>query len=181
MKPNTDLVPERIEFESDGVIDSLTHALAPARFQDILATELSKAFRSGEKITMVSAKCRLFGSFEEKLGNDSGMNNDPTLKRDLLKIESFNKVSRKNEIEEELKSFAETISGLLRSGDEIGRLSEDGFWILIHGEGAAAQRAVRRFGESINQESWELQICESENSDSVKNLLRRMDAIHFTK
>ena len=158
MKAKAEVNPRRVEFESDGLVDSLTHALAPARFQEILQSELSKADRAHLKIAVISAKNKSF----EISSHDSEKN-------------------RTKEVEVELKCFAEIVSSLLRSGDEIGRISEDGFWILIHGDRQAAERAIGRFTELIHQADWHLNICESESGESIKNLLRRVDLIHFAK
>ena len=152
-----------IEFSSDGVSDSLTDALAPARFHEYLTGELSMANREKRTITLISLRISMSSIRPE----------DPKLAE---AIES---------IHQNLKLLSTTIRRLLRGGDQIGRISEDGFWILIRGDTSAAEIACERFmhavGESTWREMWQIRYCESEVGEEIRNLLRRMDQIHFTK
>jgi len=88
-------------------------------------------------------------------------------------------------IHQNLKLLSINIRRLLRGGDQICRISEDGFWILIRGDISAAEIACERFmhevGESTWREMWQIRYCESEVGEEIRNLLRRMDQIHFTK
>jgi len=88
-------------------------------------------------------------------------------------------------IHQNLKLLSTNIRRLLRGGDQIGRISEDGFWILIRGDINAAEIACERYmrevGESTWREMWRIRYCESEVGEEIRNLLRRMDQIHFTK
>ena len=158
-----------IEFSSDGVSDSLTDALAPARFHEYLTGELSMANRELRTITLISLRISMDSIRQEPL--DSGEKQKP-----IREVES---------IHQNLKLLSTSIRRLLRGGDQIGRISEDGFWILIRGDISAAEIACERFmrevGESTWREMWRIRYCESEVGEDIRNLLRRMDQIHFTK
>jgi len=158
-----------IEFSSDGVTDSLTDALAPARFHEYLIGELSMANREQRTITLISLRILIDSMRQEPL--DSGEKQGPA-----GEVES---------IHQNLKHLSTTIHRLLRGGDQIGRISEDGFWILIRGDINAAEIACERFmqevGESTWREMWRIRYCESDVDEDIRNLLRRVDQIHFTK
>ena len=144
----------RIELASDGLVDSLTQALAPARFLEILRTELSMAAREGRKITLISARLREIPSSDENTVDHA----------ELI-----------------LYRFAQDLQKKLRAGDHCGRISEMGFWIMVRGDEEAARKAAPRLINREDEELWRFEFCESEVGESIKNLLRRMDAIHFTK
>ena len=137
-----------IEFESDGVWDSLTGALAPARFQEILEDEIAIAVREGRRITLISLHLNLQSDV------------------DLLAA---------------LKEFATALSPLMRRGDYLARISEYGFWILIRGDVEAAKIGFARVAKEIDVSIWRVHFCEAEVGEEMKNLLRRMDLIHFAK
>jgi len=144
----------RIELASDGLVDSLTQALAPARFLEILRTELSMAAREGRKITLISARLREIPSSDENAVDHA----------ELI-----------------LYRFAQDLQTNFRGGEHCGRISEMGFWIMVRGDEEAARKAAPRLINREDEELWRFEFCESEVGESIKNLLRRMDAIHFTK
>jgi GGDEF domain-containing protein len=149
---------ERIEFISDGERDLLTDALAPSRFLSYLKSELSIARRERRAITVVSV--RAMGDLSVGSNSVSG------------------------ELELKLKKFVEVVAPLLRAGDHLGRISEDGFWMLIRGNRIDAEKALHRFSGTLadlNEGEWRIRYCESELEDQIENLLRRVDAIHFAK
>ncbi len=146
-----------LELQSDGLFDSLTGALAPERFLEILASELRMASREHRQITLISIRLS-----EEQLTRQID-------EQELL-----------------LTQLAGKIRDQLRAGDYCARISETGFWILIRGDGESARKAAPRLiGQStdglVNELLWRVEFCESESGENIKNLLRRMDAIHFTK
>jgi GGDEF domain-containing protein len=161
-----------IEFLSDGVNDSLTDALAPARFHEYLTGELSMANRERRTITLISLR---LASISLRLAS-------PASPGDSMRSAPYDSAEK---IHHELKILSSDIRRLLRGGDQIGRISEDGFWILIRGDLNAAEIASHRFmrevGESTWREKWRVRYCESEVGEEIKSLLRRMDQIHFTK
>ena len=161
-RAQADSAPKRLELRSDGLVDSLTGAMAPERFLEILTNELRMAAREARLITLISIR------LNEHLNSDL----QPT-----------------GQIEEQellLTQLASAIQSQLRAGDHCARISESGFWILIRGDGDSARRAAPRLlsqsTAGVGDEAlWRVEFCESEAGESVKNLLRRMDAIHFTK
>lgn len=161
MKKKSESEAERIEFESDGRIDSLTHALAPASFQDLLANEFSISKREGRVITLISV--RLLDFPRANLARD---------------------VHDADEDIDQLKKFVESTAPVLRTGDAIGRISEDGFWILIRGDRKSAEKARERFSEVVDASQWRWEYCASqvrEVGEDFRAFLRRMDSVHFTK
>jgi len=85
-----------------------------------------------------------------------------------------------SEVEDALILFATSTASLLRTGDQCGRISEYGFWILLRGDQESSRVAAERFLAPHNADQWIIDYCESEPGEDIKNLLRRMDAIHFT-
>ena len=148
---------EKLELTNDGAVDALTGAVAPERFLAILTNELRMAARERRVITLISIRL-MEQQLEESIEEQA-----------LLLIR-----------------LASEIRPRLRAGDYCARISESGFWILIRGDGESARKAAPRLiGEAnlgVAQEGrWRVEFCESEAGESVKNLLRRMDAIHFAK
>ena len=84
-------------------------------------------------------------------------------------------------VEDSLILFAASTASLLRTGDQCGRISEFGFWILLRGDQKSSMIAAERFFAPHDDQQWNIHYCESEVGEDIKNLLRRMDAIHFTK
>ena len=84
-------------------------------------------------------------------------------------------------VEDSLILFAASTASLLRTGDQCGRISEFGFWILLRGDQESSLIAAERFFAPHDEQQWSIDYCESEVGEDIKNLLRRMDAIHFTK
>jgi hypothetical protein len=52
---------------------------------------------------------------------------------------------------------------------------------MVRGDEEAARKAAPRLINREDEELWRIEFCESESGENIKNLLRRMDAIHFTK
>ena len=104
---------------------------------------------------------------------------------DSIRLEDRESAEAIESIHQNLKLLSTNIRRLLRRGDQIGRISEDGFWILIRGNKSAAEiasdRFMRQVGESMWREMRQVSYCESEVGEEIRNLLRRMDQIHFTK
>jgi len=169
-----------IEFSSDGVRDSLTGALAPARFNELLQSELAMANRDQRLITVLSLRLK-------NISTKTSVQRD----RDL--------------IHQLLKSMADHLSPLLRSGDQLCRISEDGFWILMRAHLSDATTASKRLfpngfevdpglsssaslassaspstSRSLDQGVWRLQYCESEPGESLSSWIQRIDHCHFS-
>lgn len=158
MKPNGEKrsveqrLQQLIEFASDGERDSLTGVLAPARFLEIVASELQISRRESRKITLISIKC-------------------------ICKVERGGATL----IEGLLLNFAQVATALMRRGDRCGRVAEDGFWILIRGDRSSADRFIARLFTELDETDWSTESIEIDEADDMKNLLRKMDLIHFTK
>jgi GGDEF domain-containing protein len=136
--------------------------MAPERFLEILTNELRMAAREDRLITLISI--RLIDHH-----NSDHQPNEQIEEQELL-----------------LTRLASAIQSQLRAGDHCARISETGFWILIRGDGDSARKAAPRLigqsGLGVGDEALlRVELCESEAGESVKNLLRRMDAIHFTR
>ena len=84
-----------------------------------------------------------------------------------------------DEIEVLLYNFADHLLSQLRAGDHCGRISESGFWAMIRGDEESARRAAPRLMSDADEALWQIDFCESEDRETIKNLLRRMDALHF--
>lgn len=141
-----------IEFASDGERDSLTGVLAPARFLEFVASELQISRRESRKITLISIRC-------------------------ICKVERGGVTL----IEGLLVNFARVAAALMRRGDRCGRVAEDGFWILIRGDRSSADRFIARIFMELDEKDWSTESIEKAEADDMKNLLRKMDLIHFTK
>ena len=162
----------RVEFESDGVSDSLTGVLAPARFLSILRNELHVAAREKRAVTVISIRLT---AMQPSASHSTELLADP--------LRGASDVSLHEEL---LKSFAHQLSTLIRSGDYCARISEDGFWLFTRGDIRSAQIATTRYLFDLDPADWSLAFYESmagqsDTGESMRQLLQRMDALHFTK
>ncbi len=142
-------ITERVEFESDGLRDSLTGTLAPARFMELLEQEIQVADREKRSITIISLRLASCGHHAERDG-------------------------------ELLKSLASHLVRVIRTGDHCARMAEDGFWVIARGDRSAAEIAVSRYLNELEPEQWRVEICEVLDGEKRRNLLRRIDALHFS-
>ena len=103
-----------IEFESDGIADSLTSSMAPALFHENLKREISTADREGRELTIVSV---------------------------LVDPENYLSAG---EYQESLVALAFALEKNLRGGDFFARISDCGFWILLRTDEETAAAVVDR-------------------------------------
>ena len=103
-----------IEFESDGIADSLTSSMAPALFHENLKREISTADREGRELTIVSV---------------------------LVDPENYLSAG---EYQESLVALAFALEKNLRGGDFFARVSDCGFWILLRTDEVSAQGVIDR-------------------------------------
>ena len=89
-----------LEFQSDGVTDSLTSSMAPALFHENLKREVATAGREGRELTLVS-----------------------------ITVQPDNFLSC-GEFQESLIALAFHLEKGLRGGDFFARISDCGFWIF---------------------------------------------------
>ena len=90
-----------IEFQSDGLRDSLTQAMSPELFHQNLKREIASAKRGGDELVIVSLR---------------------------LAPKGFPSVAA---FQEALIKIAFALSSGLRGDDFFGRLSDAGFWLLL--------------------------------------------------
>jgi len=103
-----------IEFESDGIADSLTSSMAPALFHENLKREISTADREGRELTIVSV---------------------------LVDPENYLSAG---EYQESLIALAFALEKNLRGGDFFARISDCGFWILLRTNEETAESVINR-------------------------------------
>jgi GGDEF domain-containing protein len=167
----------RVEFESDGVRDSLTGVLAPASFLEILGNELHVAAREKRAVTVISIRLTAM----QPVLTQTSASHRAEIPTDPIKYQSDVAL-----YEELLKSFAHQLSTLIRRGDYCARIAEDGFWVLTRGDICSAQIATKRYLLELDPMDWSLayhqsNAGQSDTAESMRQLLQRMDALHFTK
>ena len=102
--PLSDQDVRAIEFENDGVTDSLTGVMSPSLFHENLKREISRAGRQDYDLAVISIS---------------------------IKPRNFQSVSL---LQEELIKIANTLREQLRGGDFFTRISDLGFWALLQVE-----------------------------------------------
>jgi hypothetical protein len=142
-----------IEFHNNGVIDSLTHAPAPAVFLEILKREHARYSRSAQPISVISLSIQL----------GTPPKNDYSLEQRL--IDMTRRIRRE-----------------MRSDETFCRISECGFWVVINGNfddaEAVAQRIVKYVG-SENAQTWRIIVSECVPGLSCDDWIRELDRVHF--
>jgi GGDEF domain-containing protein len=103
-----------LEFQSDGVTDSLTSSMAPALFHENLKREVATAGREGRELTLVS-----------------------------ITVQPDNFLSC-GEFQESLIALAFHLEKGLRGGDFFARISDCGFWILLRTDEEKAKGVIDR-------------------------------------
>ncbi len=103
-----------LEFQSDGVTDSLTSSMAPALFHENLKREVATAGREGRELTLVS-----------------------------ITVQPDNFLSC-GEYQESLIALAFQLEKGLRGGDFFARISDCGFWILLRTDEEKAKGVIDR-------------------------------------
>jgi GGDEF domain-containing protein len=119
-----------LEFENNGIADSLTGTNAPAVFVQNLYRAVSVANRNHISLSVLTIKY-----YETEVLRNSKSN------KDLSKIQI--------EMEQELLAGSRAISASLRGGDFFGRMAIDGFWICLQSNRENAFLAATRFEAQI--------------------------------
>ena len=109
-----------IYFVNNGEIDLLTGAMAPERFNQILARDLQLADRNLTQLSIIYAKLNI-----GMLLNNKFSNNQTQL--------DFNKII--SDLEAELVRVAFLLKNVFRQSDCICRVHQIGFWIFLVGSG----------------------------------------------
>jgi len=103
-----------LEFQSDGLVDSLTLSMSPALFYENLAREVATAQRESRDLTIASIS---------------------------LNPKGFKGAA---EFQEALIEIAFSIKNGLRGGDFFARISDCGFWIFLRTDEAGASKVLTR-------------------------------------
>jgi GGDEF domain-containing protein len=103
-----------VEFQSDGVADSLTLTMAPALFHENLKREIANAKRENRDLAVLSI---------------------------VLRPDRFTTVA---EFQEGLIALAFALRTSLRGGDFFARISDCGFWVLLRTAELDADLIVKR-------------------------------------
>ena len=114
--PLSDQDVSAIEFENDGVTDSLTGVMSPSLFHENLKREISRAGRQDHGLAVISIS---------------------------VKPRNFQSVSL---LQEELIRIADTLREQLRGGDFFTRISDLGFWALLRADESETDAVIHRLG-----------------------------------
>ena len=114
--PLSDQDVSAIEFENDGVTDSLTGVMSPSLFHENLKREISRAGRQDYDLAVISIS---------------------------IKPRNFQSVSL---LQEELIKIANTLCEQLRGGDFFTRISDLGFWVLLQVDESETDAVIHRLG-----------------------------------
>jgi len=114
--PLSDQDVSAIEFENDGITDSLTGVMAPSLFHENLKREISRAGRQDYDLAVISIS---------------------------VKPRNFQSVSL---LQEELIKIADTLREQLRGGDFFTRISDLGFWALLQADESETDAVIHRLG-----------------------------------
>jgi GGDEF domain-containing protein len=103
-----------IEFQSDGVSDSLTETMSPGLFHENLQREIAAAKRDGRELAVLAL---------------------------ALKPDNFNSAAA---FQEALIEIAFALRTGLRGGDFFARIADRGFWVLLRTSETHGQTVVNR-------------------------------------
>ena len=143
----------KIEFANNGVVDSLTGGSAPNVFRLNLKQATSNADRNGEPLTILTVR----------------------IHEESLKIKSLDSAKF---IETSLISLAKVIKKNTRGGDFFSRISELGFWILLHGDKLSGVMAKKRLIQNSELEI-QTQLYSRLNSMSGEKWIKEIDSEYF--
>jgi GGDEF domain-containing protein len=137
-----------IEFTSDARRDSLTLSISPELFHENLLREIAASKRSGQELTIVSL---------------------------VLRVERFSSVAL---FQEALIEIAYSLRHELRGEDFFARISDTGFWLLLHARGDETPAIIERLKLPHHQE---LSISSvARERLEYKEWIKKVDQIHFT-
>ena len=173
-----------IEFQNDGVIDSLTATHAPAHFFQLLERESSIAERSGSALLLLSIRLDLEKYFEE-VSKESETNR--ATNGGSKEDERFSPVEAVAKIERHIIAMAEALKSHLRAGDFFTRYSDTGYLVLIRGSQIEFHLVEKRMQEVIatvellldKKGVWKLASLIREKGEERLHLVERIDRIHF--
>ena len=167
-----------IQFENDGVIDSLTESMAPAQFFNALLREERIARRSGAEILILSVRLHTQLLLDSLFAPDANR----------VENERFSPEEAIACIEQEILKVSLLLADSLRAGDFFTRFSDIGFLILIRGSKLEFELATSRFREVVNveiangadeQPLWEVASLVKERDETTSHVKSRIDRLHF--
>ena len=103
-----------IEFQSDGLTDSLTQTMSPAIFHEALKREIASAKRDERELAVLALS---------------------------LENQAFTTVAQ---FQEALIQIAFALRMGLRGGDFFARISDNGFWVLLRTDEVNVEAIVKR-------------------------------------
>lgn len=152
----------QIEFGNDGLIDSLTHVMAPALFYQNFQREISAVDRQGGNISAISF---------------------------WLAPEQNGKSIEPAHLEEEIIKLGSQISANLRGDEFLTRIFEKGFLIAIRGDESEAKLALLRICARVEEHlkaGWILGELKIQSfilgrnaKESLLDFLDRIDEVQF--
>jgi len=114
--PLSDQDVSAIEFENDGITDSLTGVMSPSLFHENLKREIARAGRQDHDLAVISIS---------------------------VQPRNFHSVSL---LQKELIRIADTLREQLRGGDFFTRISDLGFWALLRADESETDAVIHRLG-----------------------------------
>ena len=160
-----------IEFQNNGVSDSLTGAPAPKIFFDNLAREISKSLRKSQSISIITIKLLPEGSDFKK----------------SKKLTIQNKNQNNQKFEKNLALVNNCIKSNMRGSDFYSRIAENGFWLCVQGDLEEAMRAGMRINQKLEEKlrgisdkaKIEKSFSEWSGNQDVKNWIDEIDLQFF--
>jgi GGDEF domain-containing protein len=137
-----------VEFSNNGIIDLLSGAPSQNAFMKSLHQALANADRSKSDLTLVTIK--IVGEQYKSSG----------------------------ELEIALIDLAKLIRKNLRAGDLFTRMSERGYWLLIHGDKLAGMKIAERLRANATSTT-DIQIHMREESTNLASWVSEVDGGYF--
>jgi len=152
-----------IYFVNNGEIDLLTGAMAPERFNQILARDLQLADRNLTQLSIIYAKLNIGILLNNKLSNNQSQ-------LELNKIIS--------DLEAELVRVAFLLKNVFRQSDCICRVHQIGFWIFLVGSGEFQLNQLILRAKQALPPYLELEISYRKKNENLIDWYARVDALY---
>ncbi len=166
--------PRTLEFRNNGVVDSLTLTMAPALFYENLRRELANSQRQGFPISVVSLSLMDQALMEQALMEQASA-------IDVQPNSHSPSPMAVSSIEEVLIGWAFALQQGIRSDEFFSRISESGFWWLVHGDRAVATLAVDRIAQLLAPDPrFDFHIHPWKQGQSFEDLVAELDKAQFS-
>lgn len=166
--------PRTLEFRNNGVVDSLTLTMAPALFYENLRRELANSQRQGFPISVVSLSLK-----DQALMDQALMEQASAI--DVQPNSHSPSPMAVSSIEEVLIRWAFALQQGIRSDEFFSRISESGFWWLVHGDRAVATLAVDRIAQLLAPDPrFDFHIHPWKQGQSFEDLVAELDKAQFS-